>query len=481
MKTYFNTKPFETRLRYLVAGVLPAFFCLLVVSSCFGQYVQVDSIYILGNKRTKDRVVLRELDFRQGDSLLFADLTSRMERNELLLLNTRLFNDAKLNIINIREDKIDVRVELREAWYIYPLLIFELADRNFNVWWVEQNRALDRINFGVRFYYENFTGRNDRLKVVTQFGYTQKYELEYRLPWFNKGQSLGMSFNGLHTRNREVAYQTNDTTNRQDFLRLDDQIGLKRGRAGFKMIYRPKLLGTHEWGMSYHHNIIADTITQLNPTFFLDNRVKQQFLSLEYSFTLDRRDRRSYALSGNYFQVHLKKDGLGLFGVVNNLSLTGSFGQYWRAGKKFSFEVLARGRKNLITDRQPYYTQRRALGFSENFVRGYEFYVIDGQDFTYLKTGIRFELIHKDLNGSKVIPLKAMKIIPFRVYLKLNNDLGYVNDPFSTAIEPLSNSILWGGGLGLDMVLYHNFVFQLEYSINRLNEKGVYLHFNVPF
>ncbi len=456
--------------------------CLLSsVMLAQSNQVVIDSILLSGNKRTKDNIILRELDFKQGDLLSIDEVNVRFANNRLRLINTRLFNDAKLNISNWREDTINIEIDLREGWYIYPMPIFELADRNFNVWWVEQNHRFNRINLGLRFYYLNFTGRNDRLKIATQFGYTQKMEAKYQLPFANKKQTLGFSVNGLFSRNREVAYQTNQLSARQDFLRLDKGFGLKRGRAGAGLIFRPKLNITQKWNLDYLHHTINDTIRNLNSNFLGDGRLKQQYFSLEYEFEWDKRDRRYYPHNGFFLEVQAIKNGFGIFNHVNDFSVSATFANYFQTGKWLSFEYGVKGKKNIITKKQPYYLLRQGLGYKEEFVRGYEFYVIDGQDYAYLKTGIRFHVLDVNINASKIVPINAFKLIPLRIYLKLNSDFGVVHDPFAVFDNPVANQFLWGGGPAIDIVLYHSFVLRLEYSINRFKEKGLYLHFNLPF
>jgi len=44
----------------------------------------------------------------------------------------------------------------------------------------------------------------------------------------------------------------------------------------------------------------------------------------------------------------------------------------------------------------------------------------------------------------------------------------------------LENSLLIGYGLGIDFVTYYDLVFRLEYSMNRMNEHGFFIHFMAP-
>jgi hypothetical protein len=135
------------------------FFFPAILAAQF-EYVFIDSIQIQGNKKTKDRVILRELKFTVGDSIHISQLSIVLEKNEKYVLNTGLFTWGKINIKrwDARTNRVTLLIELMEAWYIWPFPIFELADRNFNVWWNEQNRSLKRVNYGIRLRHYNTTG-----------------------------------------------------------------------------------------------------------------------------------------------------------------------------------------------------------------------------------------------------------------------------------------------------------------------------------
>jgi len=91
-------------------------------------------------------------------------------------LGTALFTGVRFNISNwdTENKTADIAIDFQENWYIYPGIIFELADRNFNVWWTEQNRDFDRVNYGVNVDHINVTGRKDKLRIKLQHGYTKE-------------------------------------------------------------------------------------------------------------------------------------------------------------------------------------------------------------------------------------------------------------------------------------------------------------------
>ncbi|MGK0389000.1 MAG: hypothetical protein ACI94Y_001734, partial [Maribacter sp.] len=169
------------------------FLCLFSFSS-YGQengFVVISNFEIEGNKKTKEGTIIRELDFKIGDTIQLSNLATRLGKNQTLLLNTLLFLEVNMNIGNWDTEKsqVTIQIKVKETWYIYPIPIFELADRNFNVWWNQYDHSFKRVDYGVRLYYNNLSGRRDILKGVIQLGYTQKYELEYSMPFINKAKT----------------------------------------------------------------------------------------------------------------------------------------------------------------------------------------------------------------------------------------------------------------------------------------------------
>ncbi len=454
---------------------------ILVSSSLYAQpdFAVIDSISVLGNKKTRKAIVLREMMVHPGDTIMVEALPGLLERSEQLIMNTGLFNSAHIVYKNWEgaTNRVHLQVAVEEAWYIYPVPLFELADRNFNVWWVEQGRSLNRINFGGEFAHLNISGRKDKLKLAVKYGYTRKYSLSYSLPYINKAQTVGLSADVTYLRNREINYATVD--NKQEFYRDGENFLYERFRTHLGLGYRPGLNAFHDLALGYRQNRIGqDVVSELNPDFFLDGRTFQRFFMMSYQFTFDRRDVRPYPWKGALFYVSLEKDGLGIFEDRNALTMQAGYNRYFPMGSRWSFGAEASGKLSLIREEQPY-NDNRALGFGNNSMHGYEFYIVDGMDMALLKTSLRFRLWETGIDFGKLIPISAFRSMPVRFHLSLNNDVGYANDPFTGKHNFLDNRMLWGGGLGLDIVLYYDKVIQIEYSFNDLMENGLFLHLNM--
>ncbi|MEP7169786.1 MAG: POTRA domain-containing protein, partial [Bacteroidota bacterium] len=128
--------------------------------------VIVKQILLVGNKITKPSIITRELFFHEGDTLSNYVLQDAMKRSRENLLNTSLFNFVEIYDQPDANDSTQtfVIVRVTERWYLFPLPIFELVDRNFNEWWLKKD--FSRTNYGAYIVRENFLGRKQSLSVL---------------------------------------------------------------------------------------------------------------------------------------------------------------------------------------------------------------------------------------------------------------------------------------------------------------------------
>jgi len=130
----------------------------------------VGEICIAGNKKTKERILLRELPVLVGDSIGHHQLDSILERCKQQLVNLGLFNVVRVTHRQKEANLTEINIYVIERWYTWPLPILQIADRNFNQWWISKD--LERINYGVELSQFNFRGRNETLKIKFQNGFT---------------------------------------------------------------------------------------------------------------------------------------------------------------------------------------------------------------------------------------------------------------------------------------------------------------------
>lgn len=433
----------------------------------------IEKITIVGNKHTKERIIRRELDVFVGDTLSVSDTATLFQQDRNKIFNTSLFTHVDIFVTALNDNRVEVIISVNERWYIWPYPIFELADRNFSEWATDRNKDPSRVNYGLRFTHDNFRGRKEELKLVLQAGFTKKYELFYTIPYLNKSQTIGAKFFVHFSTNKDVAFRSNN--HKLEYLKSEDLLR-KRFYTGADITVRPNFYETHLGSLKFYQTEVADTISILNPDYFLDGRTTQRFLQLDYRYTIDKRNIQYYPTAGYFIKGEFQKLGLGVFGDVNQTVLLGTLAKYWPFHEKLSFTSINRAKFSFPT-KQAYFNQR-GLGWGEEFVRGYELYVVDGQSYFLNRTSLKYRLIHLPNFENRLIPFKQFKKAPFSIFLKAHADYGYVAD---NTVNPMNNTLsnrsLYGFGPGIDVITYYDIVWRFEYSFNSIGESRFFIHF----
>lgn len=438
----------------------------ILAHAILSDTVRVKSIQVTGNKRTKLMIVRRELPFQEGTAIAKHDLEREMLLAKRQLMNTSLFVDVQ--VLSIQTDSlVEVQVQLKERWYLFPLPYFKLIDRNFNQWWVDQKRSLDRVNYGVKFIQNNFTGRNDNLDIWLITGYTQQVTLRYDLPFIDKKLRSGFNVGLAYGTQREVNFATSD--NKQQFFRLDDRYLRKFFKADLTYSYRPGVKQRHSFRISYNDESVDDTVLKKTPNYFINQEKEFRYVDFNYRFKFYNADYNAYPTDGFLFEGNLyHRGGLGKT-------------QLWMLNARAVYAIpLAKTRfihlEGLMQMKFPVnnaFSDQRLLGYSTMQMRGLEYNVVDGMKGGIFKTTIHQKLIGFDIKNP--FKSKTHDKIPFRLYFKAYTDLGYAHITSPKADNTLNNKLLHSYGFGLDIISIYDFVFKIEYSFNQLGKDGLYL------
>ncbi len=439
-------------------------------------YVIIRNIEFLGNKITKERIIRRELLFKENDTIPSDEISSIFKQSRQNLVNTSLFNIVHLDSLPVENSTflLDVKLRFIERWYVWPVPILEFADRNINEWL--KKKDWNRINYGMFLTWNNFRGRREKLILFTRFGFDQKYELSYQVPYINKKQTWGVGVAGGFAQNHEIAY--NSINNREVYYR-DENVSPKQETFAYTEAYHRKGIHNMHWfKLKYTDLDVTDSVIIYNPDYSFNPFTNNKFFSLFYQYRSDYRDFKQYPLKGHYFDATIDKKGLGFMAGqdVNTLDLKANFRKYNQIGGKFYWASGLTGKVSPIGNSQPYYYQQ-GLGYGRNFVRGYEFYVIDGQHYALLKNNLKFELISMREFSLDFIRTDKFSKLYYAFYLNVFADFGYVVDHRDISTNPLANDILTGYGIGLDFVTYYDFVVRFEYSFNKMGESGFFISF----
>lgn len=458
------------------------FICLFLLQiihyqSFADEFVVVHQVKVVGNLRTKEQIIFRDMAIKAGDTLQKAKLSEILEADRKKVFNTNLFVTVKITSEEVDNQQIDVIVEVKERLYLVVLPVFYLADRNFNEWWYERGHDLKRTIYGIYGKHSNLTGNNDQLKIRAEAGFIPNFEIAYSTPYLDKTLQTAFSIGAFYGINKTMVYRT-----WQDKFQFVESEKRQRERLNFYSVIsrRTGFFQNQYLQISYNQTQIADTIAQINPNYFLNGRTQQKYFLISYSYIYDRRDNRQYALKGYRLSFDAIKYGLSARSDINQLNLSGTVSQYFPLHRNFYANYSLRG-KISFPEKQPF-LQTQGLGYRNDLVRGYELYVIDGQSYGLMKTNLKYQMLDKIFDLSRFLKVKQFNALPVAAYINTFIDVGYIKNNFPEINNTkFANKWLVGGGIGLDVVTWYNVVGRLNYSINAVGEKRLFFNVSREF
>jgi outer membrane protein assembly factor BamA len=438
--------------------------------------IEIGNITVNGNKKTKGYIILREIHFKTGDSILSGKFNADLLRAQYQVYNTTLFTDVAVRPSTIRGSTVDISVTVKEKWYIYPTPQFQLVDRNFNEWLKVYNADFNRVIYGVKFLHYNLTGRRDQLRVFLLNGYARHFAVSYLAPYSNRALNEGFGVSAAFTQNREIPYKT---TYYNKLLQFKNG-GFVRTTfaAGATYLSRKRFFQTHAISINYIHNSLDDSILapKYNPGYFNKPKSTVGYPELTYVFQYANTNNIKFPLKGIIWGIGATKRGLAFKSGINMFVFDGLYSKYLSHGKQWYSNIQLHTKLKLPFT-QPYINQR-ALGYGDLYLRGLEYYVIDGVAASIAKYTLRKKII--SFNIPVPFKIKAIPVIPFTIYGKTYADGGYVYNrkEFDTR---LNNRFLYTGGAGIDILSLYDMNLGIEYSVNQLGERGIFFHIRGGF
>ena len=453
------------------------FLLLLFFTEVTQAQIKVTSISLNGNLKTQNDIILRELSFEENENYTQKDLIEKIKESKENLVNLKLFNFVEINKV-VKDNTAQITIDVIEKWYIWPYPVFEISERNFNTWWKEfaANNYSDfsRLNYGVFFNWENFRGRNELLKLKIRKGFKEHYLLGYEVPYFNKNKTIGFNTNLQFFRRKKTHFSTEE--NKLNYFESDTFNSIDYD-LNTEITYRKNLHQKHKLKFTYLQSTITDSIAILNPNYLGNSLSNTSIYSLSYIFEYENRDYINYPLHGFALSFGAKKY-LSEKANVKHFEFATKLDKYIEPYNRFYIGSSFKA-KYSTGGEQPYFIQK-ALGY-DHYVRGYEYYVVDGQSYWLSKTAAKYALIEKTTFDIPYVKMKQFNKSHYSLYLGIFSDIGYVIDNQNQEQNSINNSLLWGKGIALDYVTYYDKLLRIEYSINALGEKGVFLHFSSPF
>ncbi len=478
--------PFHIGVRYRIWLLLILCFSAARLTAQPAAPVYVDTICIEGNRHTRSNIILRELPFKKGDSCQVSELNGWFEESKRALMNTMLFQEVVVTaarvFLPIQEgvpgvnpvDRIQVKVRVRERINIYPVFFVEPIDRNLNQWLFEQRASLDRVNFGAQLLLNNTTGRADRTIATLYQGYTEQLALSYELPYLGKQLKWGLRVGFSVGRNKEVNVAT--VNDKQVFLRDSDRFIRHFEQVFGELQYRPRINTRHSFGVQWMQDRVADTVRLRNPDYYPKGVSRLRYPRLQYTLNYQRVDYLPYPTKGPLAQLQVARSGIG--SAISMWEVHAKAMMLWPIAPKWSWAWGVYAGWKSPSD-QPF-MNRRFLGYGTQFLSGYEYNVVDGLSGGLTRVMLTRQWVHHTIRIHYHRKKEPMRI-PVRFMSRAFMQAGYVYDPEVPVGGKLANQWQYSGGLGLDLLLFYDVLFRLEYSVNRFGENGLFLHRKYPY
>ncbi len=435
----------------------------------------ISGFELRGLEKTREWYVLREIRYSVGERIM------RSQLDEIILLiksdlrKTNLFLKVDVETQFSYEEQAEIKfiITLEENWFIYPSIIFELADRNFNVWWDEFHHSLSRINIGLGLDHTNFTGVKDRLRLKYQFGYSTKLELAYTRPAISPSSKLGLQGSIIHSTFKE--YPTITVNDKQVFIKLEDKPIYSVTEFQIGAYYKKNKLWTFQLNLNQHFNRFDGEMAKVYPDFFLNSDSIQNYGLIYATASYVDLDHLLKPTRGYSINWILTKTGIGWWDKYNYLSIAQNFKSCKRLFNNCYLVNGVFGKFAIDRNKRPYNIYK-SISYGDSNISGYEYYVINGLDYLFINNEVRYSLTKLHWKLFKIFKNEPVFRLTTELDLSYQINAGYVNDPFYKKDNQLVNTLLYSTGLGINFTINEIFEFNVVYSINHLKETGFYFH-----
>ena len=321
----------------------------LIIHVNEGDQFRIRRIEFEGNRKTKDKVIRREMSIQEGVVMSTGAL-----RNSLLRLQ-------QMEFFKVDEaDPVGIDVDPEES-FVDLTIKGEEGDRT-ELLFGGGFSEIDGLFFQGQFKTRNFLGRGETLGLNAQIGARQDiFDISYQVPWFlDRPQSIG----------------ANIFIRRLDYSLLTGQDFVTDSRGG-SITYGRNLGLFGSANVTFTRYESDETRSE----YTVDGELLQQEIQRDVSMirlglSRDRRDSRLQPTVGTRYSVFLDYAGGILGGNTNYIRPRGQFSRHIPLTKErfqtsWAFNVDA-GLIEPIDDTDLYFNDRFYLG-GESSVRGFRY------------------------------------------------------------------------------------------------------------
>lgn len=386
-----------------------------------GPVAFIEDIVLKGNVKTKDKVIMRELEFKKGE--VFNGVKVRESRRNLI--NLGFFDEVNVrHLPGTKEGYQVVEIEVREG---------KTGQANFGAGYSSQNGfvgflQVTKKNFDPKDLW-SFTGAGQNLSVSTEFG-GQKNSFSFS--WsdrFFRDTKYSLSLNGFNTTQEKEGY---DVGNSGGSIGVGRQWGKDKDNSIFF---------SYKFDDVTVDNIVvgeapSDIIDEAGP----DLETKRTVSSLTTRFVRDKRDNFLFTTKGYRLMVSNELAGYVLGGDedFDEFQIEGR----WYKNVVSSHIFAVRGRYAIIGDvfgSDPIPSFRRFFLGGQNTVRGFRDRQIDIKSDTGASLGGGAQMAFVNLEYRIPVVERVFTVVTFL-------DIGSVWQGFGKGSV---TDVAVGGGLGM--------------------------------
>lgn len=153
-------------------------------------WIRIDSIRIIKNWRTRDHIILCELEFREGDLVTSGKIDSSM----IKIYNIGNFARVQYEIDTLGKGKNLLTITAKDAFTVVPILSFSGSRKDWQL--------------GMGFSDNNFLGRNIGLSLQGTIGTRDKnFSLQFNIPRQLMYRNMSIGGGILYGNSRNYTYE----------------------------------------------------------------------------------------------------------------------------------------------------------------------------------------------------------------------------------------------------------------------------------
>lgn len=391
----------------------------------------IDTILVIGNRKTKEFVILNEMTLRPGMTVT----PEAMEFDRGRIYSLGLFTRVDMEFQRVDSAGFLI-VDVNERWYIIPIPILGFRDGDTK-----------RIFYGAGLLHNNFRGVNQKLYGSFTLGFDPSANFQFYDPFLDRDEQIyfGIALGTSKIRNRSAA----EAALTGDFDERHYDVNVLLGKR-FDLYERA--------GIRVGYSVVQVSNYRQGRTASPSGRDGFMYCTLDRTY--DSRDLSEYASSGAFNAVSITKNGIGE-AELNYWRLAADFRHYFPLAAGLTLAV--RGYGSVVWGGELPTYAHTYIGYTDR-IRGYYSEVFEGEDIAGGTVELRIELFKARTINMTALPIpEEFAIWRFGVSLALFGDAGTT---WRRADDLKLGSFYPGYGIGLHFLLPYGYVGRVEYARN---------------